>query len=70
MIALPFAAAGLGDLAVAVAPTPMLSATMPALLIVMAIYFTFSPRLSDADAQAPHNNQRLLVDGRTFHWLL
>ena len=70
MIATTFTAAGLGGLAVAIAPTPMLSATMPALLIVMAIYFTFSPRLSDADAQAPHNSQTLLVDGRTFHWLL
>lgn len=48
MIATTFTAAGLGGLAVAIAPTPMLSATMPALLIVMAIYFTFSPRLSDA----------------------
>jgi uncharacterized protein len=52
MIATTFAAACLGVLAVAFAPTTLLSAIMPILLIVMALYFALSPRLSDDDVHA------------------
>ncbi len=52
MIATTFVAAGLGVLAVAFAPTALLSAIMPVLLIVMAIYFALSPRLSEQDVHA------------------
>jgi uncharacterized protein len=52
MIATTFIAACLGVLTVAIAPTSLLSAVMPILLIVMALYFTLSPRLSDDDVHA------------------
>jgi hypothetical protein len=41
-----FAGAGLGVLAVAYAPTRLLQAVMPVLLIAIAIYFALSPKLS------------------------
>jgi uncharacterized membrane protein YfcA len=59
MIATTLAVAGLGGLVVAIAPTPMLSATLPALFFVTAIYFALSPRLSDADVQARTTIKRL-----------
>ena len=52
MIATTFVAACLGVLAVAYAPITLLSAIMPILLIVMAIYFALSPKLSDNDVHA------------------
>ena len=52
MVATAFLGAGLGVLAVGMAPVGLLKAVMPVLLIVMAIYFALSPRLSNDDAVA------------------
>jgi uncharacterized protein len=52
MVATTFVAACLGVLAVAFAPTSLLSALMPILLIVLALYFALSPRLSNDDVHA------------------
>ncbi len=52
MIFTTFSAACLGVLTVAFAPTTLLSAIMPLLLIAMAIYFALSPKLSDDDVHA------------------
>ena len=46
-IAMVFVGACCGVYAVAYAPTQLLSAAMPVLLIVIAIYFALSPRLTD-----------------------
>ncbi len=45
-----FIGASLGVLAIAYAPTQLLSAIMPVLLIAIAIYFALSPRLTDASS--------------------
>jgi uncharacterized protein len=50
-VAMVFAGSTLGVLAVAYAPTDLLNALMPALLIVIAIYFAVSPRLSAQSSQ-------------------
>jgi uncharacterized protein len=50
-IVLVFAGAALGVAAVAYAPTTLLSAMMPPLLIVIAIYFALTPRLSNAETR-------------------
>jgi uncharacterized protein len=42
-----FVGAALGVLAIAYAPTQLLSAVMPIVLILIAVYFAFSPRLSE-----------------------
>ena len=47
-----FLAACLGAFAVRYAPISFLSAAMPILLIVMALYFAFSPRISNGDVHA------------------
>ena len=52
MVATTFIAACLGVFAVAFAPTSLLSALMPILLIAMALYFALSPKLSNDDAHA------------------
>jgi uncharacterized protein len=52
LVAATFIGACIGTGAVAVAPLSLLSAILPILLIVMAVYFAFSPKLSDADARA------------------
>lgn len=46
-IAMVFAGAALGVLAVAYAPTQLLQGVMPVLLILIALYFALSPRLSN-----------------------
>ncbi len=46
-IILVFIGASLGVLAIAYAPTRLLNAAMPVLLIAIAIYFALSPRLTD-----------------------
>lgn len=61
MVAATFVAACLGVLAVAVAPVGLLSALMPLLLIVMAVYFTLSRRLSNDDARPRISNRRFSV---------
>jgi uncharacterized protein len=48
-VALVFVGAALGVAAVAYAPTALLSALMPPLLIAIAIYFALSPKLSNLD---------------------
>jgi uncharacterized protein len=48
-VALVLVGAALGVAAVAYAPTALLSAAMPPLLILIAIYFALSPRLSNLD---------------------
>lgn len=50
-VALVFLGGVLGVLAVAYAPTQLLNAIMPVLLIAIAIYFAVSPRLTDASSQ-------------------
>jgi uncharacterized protein len=45
-----FIGAALGVLAVAYAPTQLLSALMPVVLIVIAVYFTLSPRLGETSS--------------------
>jgi hypothetical protein len=57
MVATTFAGAVLGVLAVKFAPTALLSAILPVLLIVMAIYFALSRRLSNDDAR-PRMSER------------
>lgn len=52
MLATVFAGACLGALAVSIAPLGLLSAVLPLLLVGMALYFAFSPRLSEEDAAA------------------
>jgi uncharacterized membrane protein YfcA len=52
LVAATFAGACLGVLAVSVAPLALLSAVLPVLMVVMAVYFAFTPRLSDRDAKA------------------
>jgi uncharacterized membrane protein YfcA len=52
LAAATFAGACLGVGAVRLAPVSLLSAILPVLLIVMAVYFAFSPQLSDRDARA------------------
>jgi len=47
-----FGGACLGALAVSIAPLALLSAVLPLLLVVMALYFALSPKLSDRDAAA------------------
>ncbi len=47
MIAATFFAACLGVLAIKFAPTALLAAALPILLIVIAVYFAVSPRLND-----------------------
>ncbi len=51
-VVMVFVGAALGVLAVAYAPTKLLSALMPVLLVAIAIYFALSPRLSE-DASHP-----------------
>jgi hypothetical protein len=51
-IAMIFAGACAGVVAVAYLPTTWLTAAMPLLLIVIALYFAFSPRLSNDPAQS------------------
>lgn len=51
MIATTFVAAALGVLAVSFMSTSWLAAVMPLMLIALAIYFAFSPRLSNDDAR-------------------
>ncbi len=46
-IATTFAGAALGVMAVAYAPTRLLSGILPPLLILIAIYFALSPRMND-----------------------
>ncbi len=46
-VVMVFIGASLGVLAIAYAPAQFLSAVMPVLLIVIAIYFVLSPRLTD-----------------------
>jgi uncharacterized protein len=46
-VAATFVAACLGVAAIKYAPTQLLSATLPVLLIIIAIYFAVSPKLSD-----------------------
>ena len=60
MVATTFAGAVLGVLAVKFAPTSLLSAILPVLLILMAIYFALSRRLSSADAK-PRMSERTFV---------
>lgn len=50
-VALVFAGAALGVAAVAYAPTTLLSAAMPPLLIAIAIYFALTPRLSNLESK-------------------
>jgi uncharacterized membrane protein YfcA len=57
MVATTLAGAVLGVLAVKFAPTALLSAILPVLLIVMAIYFALSRRLSNDDAR-PRMSER------------
>ena len=52
MVAMTFVGSCLGVAAVRIAPLSLLSAILPVLLIVMAVYFALSPKLSDADARA------------------
>lgn len=47
--ALSFAGSGVGAVLASVAPTDLLEAILPALLIAIAIYFGVKPRLSDID---------------------
>jgi uncharacterized protein len=56
-VALVFAGAAAGVLAVAYAPTHVLNAIMPILLVVIAVYFALSPKLTDQSSVprlAPH----------------
>jgi uncharacterized protein len=57
-----FIGACLGVIAVAYAPTQLLNAIMPVLLIVIAIYFALSPRLSDATSN-PRLDPKYFVFG-------
>jgi uncharacterized protein len=52
MVATTFAASCLGVAAVGFMPTSLLEAAMPVLLVFMALYFAFSPRVSDIDVKA------------------
>jgi uncharacterized membrane protein YfcA len=47
-----FFGALVGTAAVTIAPLALLSAILPVLLVVLAVYFAFSPKLSDGDARA------------------
>jgi uncharacterized protein len=51
LVATTFVGAVLGVLAVKFAPTALLTAALPILLIALAIYFVFSRRLSNEDAR-------------------
>jgi uncharacterized protein len=51
-VAATFAGACLGVEAVRFAPLSLLSAALPVLLVVLALYFGLSPTLSDTDARA------------------
>jgi uncharacterized protein len=59
-IATTFVGAALGVMAVAYAPTRLLSGILPPLLILIAIYFAVSPRLSDLSS-APRLNPRVFT---------
>ena len=50
-VAMTFIAAALGVVAVSWVPTHWLAAIMPVMLVVLALYFAFSPRLSNDDAK-------------------
>lgn len=52
LAAAAFIGACLGVEAIRYAPLALLSALLPVLLILMAVYFGFSPKLSDTDAKA------------------
>jgi uncharacterized membrane protein YfcA len=52
LVAATFVGACLGVEAVRFAPLSLLSAVLPVLLVILAIYFGFSPTLRDADAKA------------------
>jgi uncharacterized membrane protein YfcA len=52
MVATTFLGASAGAVAVSIAPVALLSAVLPVLLVLMAVYFAFTPKLSDADARA------------------
>jgi uncharacterized protein len=52
LVAATFLGAAAGVFTVAIAPTALLSAVLPVLLVLMAVYFAFTPKLSDADARA------------------
>ncbi len=60
-VILVFIGASLGVLAIAYAPTHVLNAIMPVLLIAIAIYFALSPRLTDQSS-----NPRLKPAAFTF----
>jgi uncharacterized protein len=51
-VALVFCAAAIGGLSVSYAPTRLLQAAMPVLLIVVALYFALSPKLSAHGSKA------------------
>lgn len=61
MVATTFVAAALGVCAIHYAPVGLLSAVMPLMLIILALYFAFSPKLSDADVQARVSRSRFAV---------
>jgi uncharacterized protein len=50
-VVMVFIGAALGVLAIAYAPTQLLSAIMPVLLICIAVYFALSPKLTDASSK-------------------
>jgi uncharacterized membrane protein YfcA len=52
MVGVTFLGSCLGVAAIRIAPLSLLSVILPVLLIVMAVYFALSPKLSDADARA------------------
>jgi uncharacterized protein len=52
MVTATFLGSCLGVLTIRFAPLSLLSVILPVLLIVMAVYFALSPKLSDADARA------------------
>lgn len=58
LVAMAFVGAGLGVLAAGVAPTGLLKAVMPVMLIVMAVYFAVSPRLSSEEVAARISHSR------------
>lgn len=50
-VAATFVAAGLGVLTISWVPTSWLAVVMPVMLVVLAVYFALSPRLSNEDAK-------------------